>query len=79
MLYYTQYEIVNKIVGIGQYPNEIYLQIQWLGLPDAIDLTWVSLQTMCEDTPDTMVAFLQNDKLKTSIITRAKQSINLKS
>lgn len=39
----AQYELVEKSFSIGEDHHGIFLQIQWLGLPDENDRTWVSL------------------------------------
>lgn len=75
----AQYEIVEKIVDIGETPDGLFLQIQWLGLPDSTDKTWVSLQTIFEDMPNIVREFLQTHKGKAELIGRAKQSTNLNS
>lgn len=72
-----QYEIVDRIVDIEEESDVILLNIQWLGLPNVVDRTWVSLQTMFEDMPDTVIDFIQTQKAKKTLIKPTKQSINL--
>lgn len=73
----AQYEIVDKIIDIGEDRDGIFLQIQWLELPDAIDLTRVSVQNMFKDMPDTVVDFLQNHSRKKALLQRTQQSLHL--
>ena len=73
----AQYELVEKIIAIGEEHYGIFLQVQWLGLPDAIDYTWVSLKTLFEDMPDFVTEFLNSHKKNKTLIKNAKQAINL--
>lgn len=54
----SQYELVEKTIDIGQYRNGIFLQVQWLGIPDKRDWKRVSLPYLYTDVPDTVETFL---------------------
>lgn len=71
----AQYELVDKIIGIGEDHDGIFLHVQWLGLPDEIDRTWVPLTSLFEDMPDMVQEFLRTHIKEKSLVKRAKQSI----
>ena len=73
----AQYELVEKIIGIGEDHNGIFLNVQWLGLPDPIDHTWVSLASLHEDMPDTVIEFLHSHNKSKALVNRAKQAIHI--
>ena len=70
----AQYEIVGKIVDIGEDHDGIFLQVQWLGLPDAIDRTWLPLKSMNEDMPEAVLEFLNQHKQNKKLVKMAKQN-----
>lgn len=54
-----------------------FLQEQWFGLSEAIDRTWVSVENVFEEMPDTVVKFLQTLRARKRLFKCAKQSIKL--
>lgn len=71
----ARYELIEKLMDIGEDADGIHLQVQWLGLPDQRDWTWIPLSTLYEDAPELLASFLSTYKRKKSLIAKAQQCI----
>jgi len=54
----TKFETIEEFMDIGEEKGEIWVQIKWTGLPDAIDFTWQRLSILAEDVPTMLETFL---------------------
>lgn len=68
--------IVGKMVDIGEDSDVIFLEVHLLCLPEVVDRTWLSMRTLFEYRPDTVIEHLKTHKAKKSLTECAKQSVN---
>lgn len=68
----AKYELVEAIHDIGEDKDGLFLHVEWTGLPDKRDWTWVSLTDMCSDVPDMTRAFLSRKSGRKTLIAKAK-------
>jgi len=71
----TSYDIVDKLLGIKKMKDGIYLQVEWLGLPDPEDFTWQKLEVLHQDIPEMLSTFLDNSK-NTKLVAEARKKLN---
>lgn len=72
----AKFELVEKLMDIGEAADGLFIQVQWAGLPDKCDWTWNALQQMHEDVPDKLTNFLRRTK-KTKLASKAKAILNI--
>jgi len=72
----AKYELVEKIIDIGEDHDGIFLQVQWQGLPDRRDWTWNYLADMHEDMPEVVEEFLDKSKAK-NLVSKAKKFLGI--
>lgn len=73
----SSYEVIDKIMNIGQAPDGIFFQVQWEGLPDKRDWTWHPISELYDDTPELVKDFLNHHSKKKALISKAKRHLNL--
>lgn len=73
----SRYEVVEKIVDVGEAPDGLFFQVQWEGLPDERDYTWQAIEELHADIPDMVKAFLHTYSGKKKIIGKIKRQLNL--
>lgn len=73
----SRYEIVDRIVDVGEAPDGLFFQVQWEGLPDKRDFTWQPIGDMYADIPDVVEAFLETFKGKRPIVGKIKRQLSL--
>lgn len=73
----TRFEVVEKIIDIGETPDGLFFQVQWEGLPDKQDWTWQSVKELYEDIPDMVSTFLQTTKKKTVLVKKIKRQLGI--
>lgn len=66
-----RYELVERIHDIGEDKNGIFLHVEWAGLPDKRDPTWVSADDMYADVPDLTTEFVKSKRGWNRLIKRA--------
>lgn len=67
----ARYELIKRIVDNGEDKDSIHLQVQWRGLPDRRDWTWIPLTTLHEDAPDLLTTFMDSTKSKKRLVAKA--------
>lgn len=72
----TQFDLIDKIVNIGQGDSGILLQVKWQGLPDEEDWTWQDVSELYEDVPEEVLKYL-NTISHTEFATQAKKELGL--
>ncbi len=60
----ARFEMVEKIQDISKDKDGIFLHVQWAGLPDKSDWTWVAVEDMHQDVPIMLFEFLDSTKKK---------------
>lgn len=73
----SKYEIVEKIWDVGKEQDNLFLRVQWDGLPDKRDWTWHSLEDLYTDIPDMVREFLNTFNRKKNLITKCKRRLRL--
>lgn len=68
----SQYEIIKRIVDIGEADDGIFLRVVWNGLPDERDWTWQKAQEHFVDIPDIVKHFLIHHKNKPDLVAALK-------
>ena len=56
----SSYEIAGRLCEIMKKGDELFVRVQWEGLPDEADHTWESLKKLSEDIPDLLTTFLKS-------------------
>lgn len=54
----TTYQDASALTDIREEKEGLQLQVEWEGLPDAVDLTWEPIEQVLEDLPGLLEAFL---------------------
>jgi len=73
----ARYEVVHKILNVGQAPDGLFFQVQWEGLPDKRDYTWQPIADLYADMPVRVKEFLSTYKSKKNITNKIKHQLNL--
>ncbi len=73
----ARYEVVHKILNVGQAPDGLFFQVQWEGLPDKRDYTWQPIADMYADMPVRVKEFLSTYKSKKNITNKIKHQLNI--
>jgi len=73
----SRYEVIDKIVTIGEFQDGIFFQVQWEGLPDKRDYTWEPIEQLYTDLPDRVTEFLKTFKYKKRIVNKAKSQLSI--
>lgn len=73
----ARYELIHNIVDIGEDRNGIFLQVQWLGLPDEWYWKWVPLADLYSDVLDTVMEFFRSQMTKRTLLLRSMKDIGL--
>lgn len=71
----ANYEMVEKLLDIGESDDGLCIQVQWLGQPDKSDWTWQPVQELYEDVPDRVKTFLKKCK-KNSLFKKVPDELN---
>lgn len=69
----TRFEVLHRIIDIGEEGDDLWLQLEWDGLPDERDWTWAKLSDMHEDVPDMVEQFLRTAEKNHMVIRAAAQ------
>lgn len=72
----ARYEVVEKILDIGEAPDGIFFQVQWDGLPDKEDWTWQPAADLYADIPDGVRHFLSTCRKKT-LVSKLKLQLSI--
>ena len=73
----SRYEVVEKIVDVGEAPDGLFFRVQWEGLPDKRDWTWQPVSELYADIPDIVLSFLKKFKPKKALISRIKRQLSI--
>ncbi len=73
----SRYELVESIKDIGEAEDGIHVQVEWAGLPDKCDWTWVPLHNLYEDMPIALTDFLNTHRKNKKIVAKAKRALHL--
>ena len=71
----ARYELMENLMVIGEDADGIQIHVQWLGLPDQRDRTWVPLLTLLEDAPEMLTSFSSMLKKKKALGAKANQHV----
>jgi len=72
----SRYEVIDKIIDIGEDKDEIWLQVVWDGLPDKRDWTWQLDPFLYTDIPDLVLDFLHQSKKK-KLVNKLKRQLKI--
>lgn len=53
----TTFEMVDKLLQIGEANDALFIQVKWLGQHGNVDWTWQPLQALYDDAPDKDLSF----------------------
>ena len=73
----SRYEIVEKIVDVGEAPDGLFFRVQWDGLPDQRDWTWQPDEVLYADILTIVKDFLATTSAKESIVSKIKRQLNI--
>ncbi len=71
----AKYEMIEKLIDIGEDGNDIFIQVEWSGLPDKKDQTWNSVKDLNQDIPEKLKEFLNTTK-KEKLACKAKAMLS---
>ena len=75
----SRYEVIEKIVDLGQHRDGLFFRVQWEGLPDKRDYTWQPVEELYADVPDVVNAFLSSFKNKKKVVATVKRHLGISS
>jgi len=73
----SRYEIVERILDVGEAPDGMFFRVQWDGLPDESDFTWNPIQSMFADVPDMVHEFLSTYSAKPRLVSKIKRQLGI--
>ena len=73
----SRYEVVERIMNIGEAPDGYLFQLQWKNLQDKRDWTCNSITDLYADIPDMVKDFISKCKSKKTILFKVKRQLNL--
>lgn len=73
----SRFEVVEKLLDVGEAPDGLFFRVQWEGLPDKRDWTWQPVSELYSDIPDTVVNFLKAFKSKNSLVSKIKRKLSI--
>ena len=73
----SRYEVVEKILDIGEAPDGLFFRVQWEGLPDKRDWTWKAVSELYADIPDIVTDFLRTFKSKKTLVSKVKRQLSI--
>ena len=73
----SRYEVIEKIVDLGQDRDVLFFRVQWEGLPDEQDYTWQPVEELYDDVPDVVNAFLSSFKKKKKVVAAVKRNLGI--
>ncbi len=75
----SRYEVIEKIVDLGQDHDGLFFQVQWEGLPDKRDYTWQPPKELHADVPDLVTSFLVSFKKTKKLVAIVKRHLGISS
>eukprot|EP00171_Calliarthron_tuberculosum_P001965 IDg1965t1 len=72
----SRYEVVSKIVDLGEDKDGIWFRVIWDGLPDECDWTWHLAATLFADVPDMVLDYLSQSK-ETNLVAKTKRQLGI--
>lgn len=72
----ANYEMIEKLLEIGEEDGKILVRVQWQGMPDERDHTWQTIDILNEDVPEMLTTFLASQK-NTKQVKRAKAALSM--
>lgn len=73
----TRYEVAERIVDVGEAPDGRFFEIEWEGLPDKSDWTWVPVAELYEDIPTKVTEFLSAAKKKKKLVREVQLQLGI--
>lgn len=72
----SRYEVIDRIVDIGEDKDGIWFRVIWDGLPDQRDWTWQLASVLYTDIPDQVIEFLKTAKKK-KLVSKFKRQLGI--